>query len=290
MIYLLIVSFIWAFSFGLIKGNLTDLDANFVALVRMLISFVVFIPFLRFKGIDRRFASKMVFLGMVQYGLMYITYIHAYQFLKAHQVALFTIFTPLYITLINDLLGKRFHPLFLFSALLAVLGMGVVVYQNLEQIPFLTGFLLVQASNLCFAFGQVFYKREMNRHQDVKDRHIFALLYLGALLATALAAGISTPWPGLRLAGNQVWTLLYLSILASGICFFLWNYGAKKTNVGALAILNNLKVPLAVACSILFFHEQGDIPRLFLGGGLILAALFLNESILKKKDTAPHPI
>ena len=38
MIYLFIVSLIWAFSFGLIKTNLTSLDASFVAAARLVIS------------------------------------------------------------------------------------------------------------------------------------------------------------------------------------------------------------------------------------------------------------
>ncbi|MDX9865812.1 MAG: hypothetical protein RBT34_13495, partial [Anaerolineaceae bacterium] len=46
MIYLLVVSLVWAFSFGLIKGNLVGLDAVFVAGMRLLISLLVFLPML----------------------------------------------------------------------------------------------------------------------------------------------------------------------------------------------------------------------------------------------------
>jgi drug/metabolite transporter (DMT)-like permease len=199
-------------------------------------------------------------------------------------VAIFTVFTPLYITLLNDILKRRFHPLFLFSALLAVVGMGIVVMVKIGRGAFLAGFLLVQVSNICFACGQVLYKREMNRRKGIKDRHIFALLYFGALVITALGAGITTEWKNLSLDTSQLLTLLYLGVLASGICFFLWNYGARKTNIGALSVFNNIKVPLAVTCSILFFHEKGDIPRLIIGGGIIIAALFINEFILKKSE------
>ena len=38
MIYLLIVSLIWAFSFGLIRTHLAGLDANFVAWARMMLA------------------------------------------------------------------------------------------------------------------------------------------------------------------------------------------------------------------------------------------------------------
>jgi len=283
LIYLLIVSFIWAFSFGLIKGNLTGLDSNFVAWIRMSVSLVVFVPFLRIKGIERKLAVKLIVLGMLQYGLMYITYIYSYQFLKAYQVAIFTIFTPLFVTLINDILEKRFHPLFLAVAILAITGTAIIVNKQIHQNDIRIGFFIIQVSNLCFASGQVWYKKIMSRYNDIKDANIFGLLYFGAFIITFIAALSTTEWSTLQVSTKQIFTLLYLGAIASGLCFFLWNYGAKKTDIGALAVFNNMKVPLAVTCSILFFNEKGSIPRLLIGGVIILAALFINEWLIRKK-------
>lgn len=283
MTYLLVVSLIWAFSFGLIKGNLTGLDSNFVAWIRMSISLLVFIPFLRIKGIERKPAVQLIVLGMVQYGLMYITYIYSYQFLKAYQIALFTIFTPLFVTLINDILEKRFHFLFLAVAILAILGTAIIVNTQVRQSDIRIGFLLMQLSNACFALGQVWYKKIMRNHNELNDVNIFSLLYFGAFIITFIAAFFTTEWSTLEVSITQVLTLLYLGIVASGVCFFLWNFGVKKTDIGALAIFNNMKVPLAVACSILFFNEKGNIPRLLIGGAIILSALFINEWLIRKK-------
>ncbi|HZU86422.1 MAG TPA: EamA family transporter, partial [Anaerolineaceae bacterium] len=46
MIYLWVVSFLWAFSFGIIKDTLSGLDPFFVALVRLSLALLVFLPFL----------------------------------------------------------------------------------------------------------------------------------------------------------------------------------------------------------------------------------------------------
>lgn len=91
MLYLLIVSLIWAFSFGLIKGNLTGLDSNFVSFARLLISFIVFLPFLRLKLVNKNLSLKLILTGALQYGLMYISYIYSYQYLKAFEVALLSL-------------------------------------------------------------------------------------------------------------------------------------------------------------------------------------------------------
>ncbi len=282
MVYLLIVSFIWAFSFGLIKGNLAGLDSNLVAFIRMAISLLVFAPFLRWKQLGGKVIAALMVIGVVQYGLMYISYIYSYRFLKAHMIALFTIFTPLYVTLINDLLDRRFRRLFLVTALLAIVGTGVITWVDIHMRDLRVGFLLIQVANVCFAFGQVAYRRLMISRGALKDYQVFGFLYLGAVLITGLAACVTVEWSAVALTAKQVLTLLYLGVLASGICFFLWNYGARRTDTGALAIMNNLKVPLAIACSLIFFGEDGNVPRLLVGGGIILAALFVNEFLLKR--------
>jgi drug/metabolite transporter (DMT)-like permease len=58
--------------------------------------------------------------------------------------------------------------------------------------------------------------------------------------------------------------LIYSGLVASGLAFFLWNRGAARAAPSTLAVLNNLKAPLAIAVSLLVFGEQADIPRLTL--------------------------
>ena len=283
MIYLIVASFIWAFSFGLIKTYLIGLDPNFISFCRMLLSFALFLPFLRLRGLSAIEAVYLAVIGMIQYGLMYITYISSFHFLKAYQVALFTIFTPVFVTMLNDFFQWRFTPLFLATALLAIIGTAVIVFREIHQDDFRTGFILVQASNVCFALGQILYRKVMQVKKRPKDSQVFGLLYLGAFLVTFVFAGCSTDWSIPTLTSTQVLTLLYLGLLPSGICFFLWNLGARRTNAGFLAVANNLKVPLAVACSMMFFHEQGNIHRLLVGGGIILGSLILNEVALQRR-------
>lgn len=277
MLYLLIVSLIWAFSFGLIKDQLGGLDANFVAAARLLISLLVFLPFLRLRGVPRGLRLRLALTGAVQYGLMYVAYLYAFRYLQAYEVALFTIFTPLYVTLTNDIYRRRLHALSLLATLIAVAGTAVVKQADLFRPELLTGFLIVQASNLCFAFGQVYYKELLRNSAGFSDRSVFALLYLGGALTAGLPAVFTTPWGGFRLDASQLLTLLYLGAVASGLGFFLWNVGARRVNAGTLAIFNDLKIPLAVAVSLLFFGEKTDLTSLLVGGAIVLAALTLNE-------------
>jgi carboxylate/amino acid/amine transporter len=276
MALLLLASFIWAFSFGLVKKYLGGLDASFVAFVRLALAFLLFLPLLRPRKISLAMTLRLFVIGMVQFGLMYVFYIQAFRFLAAHQVALFTIFTPLYVAMTDDLWEKRFRPRHLWAALLAVAGTAVIVYSGLGTANLLTGFVLVQASNICFAAGQIFYRRLHMPRPGWRDRDGFAWLYLGGTTAAVLALVFFSGPLDLHLNHGQLLVLLYLGPLASGVGFFLWNIGATRVEAGVLAVFNNVKIPLAVLVALLFFAEHVEWLRLIGGGGIIALALWLN--------------
>ena len=58
---------------------------------------------------------------------------------------------------------------------------------------------------------------------------------------------------------------------------FLWNIGATRVGSGALAAMNNAKIPLAVACSLLIFGEFADISRLIVSLALLTTAVWVAE-------------
>ena len=277
MLYLIFVSFIWAFSFGLTKSYLTGLDSNFVSFARLAIALLFSLPFLRLRTLPRKAMLQFIAIGAVEYGVMYLAYNAAFQYLKAYEVALFTIFTPIYVTLIHDLIERRLHRFTLFAVFLATIGTAVVRWSQVPNTTLL-GFMLVQVSNLGFALGLVFYRRLMAQQPALKDTRVFGLLFLGGTLLSGLFTLVSVSLgTRIQLSLPTALTLLYLGAVASGLGFFLWNVGSRQVSIGAMAIFNDLKIPLAVAVSLLFFGESANIVNLLAGGMLVMAALLLNE-------------
>lgn len=269
---LLIVSVIWALSFGL-TASVSGLGAPFVTAVRTLLAALVFLPFVEVKGLSRRQVWTFVGIGALQFGLMYLLYIASFNWLRPSEVALFTIFTPLFVTLADDLLEKRFSWLFLGAAALAVVGTGICVWTGLGRTGFVRGFLLMQGANLCFALGQVFYRR-VAPASGKRDLDLMGLLYLGAAGVAVAMAAPSVPWEKVRAMDlRQMAVLVYLGGVASGLGFFLFNAGARRTDIGTLAIFNNMKIPLAILASGLVFGDPVDWPRLAVGG-LVIAGAF----------------
>lgn len=277
MIYLFIVSLLWAPSFGLVKNYLGGVDSNFVAAVRIVLSLALFVPFIRVGGIAPRRLLLLAGIGAVQFGFMYVLYLRSFTWLKSSEVALFTIFTPLLVTLTNDVLERRISWLFIATAGLAVVGTGIIQWTELERGGLLAGFLMMQLSNACFAVGQVLYRR-VAPGAGRPDHQLMGILYLGATVVALAFAASSVDFSAIRNISPVQWVVLgYLGVIASGVGFFLFNAGARRVDVGALAIFNNVKVPLAILASVLFFGERVDALRLIIGGAVIALALAINE-------------
>jgi drug/metabolite transporter (DMT)-like permease len=269
MILLLIVSFIWAFSFGLVKG-LAGLDPTAIGAARLAVSLLVFIPFLRAARLGAPQVAALALIGAVQFGAVYILYLRAYAHLHAYEIALFTITTPIFVTLLDAAVERRWSTRFLAAAALSVAGAGVVLWRSIGDSGVMGGFILMQLSNLCFACGQVAWRRERARlPSERSDASVFAVTYAGGLALTAAVSVFTTDWHRFAPTGPQWLTIAYLGAVASGLGFFLWNVGATRVNAGALAAFNNAKIPLGIAVSLLFFGEHADMGRLLAGGAVM---------------------
>jgi drug/metabolite transporter (DMT)-like permease len=275
MILLLAVSLLWAFSFGLVKG-LSGLDPAAVAVVRLAISLAVFAPLLRPAALGRAAALRLGLVGAVQFGAMYILYLRSYAHLHAFEVALFTITTPVFVALADALVERRFAPRFIAAAALSVAGAAVVVWRSIGDTGVLGGFILVQLSNLCFAAGQVAWRRtRAGIPAAVSDASLFAAPLTGALALTLAVSLLSTDWRVFSPTPSQWASIAYLGAGASGLGFFLWNVGSTRVNAGTLAAFNNAKIPLGIACSILVFGEHADLGRLLAGAAIMACGVWV---------------
>jgi len=282
MIYLALVSVIWAFSFGLIGSALSGVDSFLVATLRLGVASILFLPFLRLKDIGSVDRFRLIIYGAIQFGLMYACYMRAYQFIPSHLVAIFSILTPVYVVLIHDLRRRSFSKHYLWVAILSVLGTASIKAKTIPSGDIWMGFGLMQAAGIAFAFGQVAYRDWKRANPQVPDRSVFALLSLGGVFSVGCFSVVLTDYQAVELSTENWKAILYLGCVASGLGFFLWNKGASLSNPGTLAAFNNAVVPLAVLFSLFLFGEADSLNteslvRLVLGAGLIGTAVFLGQ-------------
>lgn len=213
-------------------------DSDFAVLVRVAIAALVFIPFTRWRGLPLRLLGGLWLAGALQFGVTYLCLYRSFSVLTVPEVLLFTVLTPIYVTLLDDALARRFNPWALVAALVAVGGGVAIRFQPLEG-DYLWGFLLLQLANATFAAGQVLCRHLLARHPlDVPLYRFFGHFFLGALVL-ALPSWLIFGNPA-RLPHTAVqWgVLVWMGLFATALGMFWWVKGCTRVDAGALAVMN----------------------------------------------------
>ncbi|HLR17146.1 MAG TPA: carboxylate/amino acid/amine transporter [Alcanivoracaceae bacterium] len=274
MPYLIIVTLLWALSFNFIGAFLANqVDSYFAVLTRVVLALAVFLPMTRFRAVPRAFMWGVALCGALQFGVTYLGLYLSFNLLTVPEVLLFTVLTPLHITLINDALEKRFNPWALLAAALAVFGAVVIRAEPITE-DYLTGFVLLQVANASFAAGMVGYKHLVRRYPSSIPLHQrFGYFFLGAL-AVVLPAWLLLGDPqGVPQNTTQWGVLLWMGLLATALGQFWWNKGATMVSGGTLAVMNNVSVPLGILINVVFWQAELDAVRFAIGAALIVGSL-----------------
>lgn len=276
MPYLLIVTLIQAFSFNLIGAYLAGhVDSYFAVLARVLIAGLVFIPLTRWRRVEASVVRRLLLIGALQFGVTYVCLYLSFRVLSVPEVLLFTILTPLHVTLIEDALNRRFNPWGLLAALTAVVGAAVIRYDRVSA-DFLLGFALLQVANFTYAAGQVLYKRLQACSPSSEPQYRrFGFFFVGALLI-ALPAFLAFGNPQHLPQTSLQWSvLLFLGLVATAFGMYAWNKGASQVGGATLAAMNNLHIPVGLVLNLLLWNQQEPLGRLAAGAAIILLSVWI---------------
>jgi carboxylate/amino acid/amine transporter len=273
---------LWAFSFSLIGEYLAgQVDSVFSVLVRLVLAAAVFLPFLRWRGYRASTILMYMAVGALQLGIMYLISFQAYLYLSVQEFLLFTVMTPLYVTLVYDLLtGRGVRWGYALSAMLAVGGAAIIRYDKVSD-HFWFGLMLVQLANLIFAIGMVGYKR-LQEIRPVPQHTAFSWFYLGAAMIAVVAWFMWGNPQKLPTTSLQWGILIWLGVVASGLGYFMWNYGATQVDAGTLGIMNNMHVPAGLLVNLAIWQQQPHWPSFIIGAAVIFASLLVHRHWIVK--------
>ena len=265
MAYLIAISILWSFSFGIIKYGLAGIDSSFISFARNVIALTFFSSVTIYNIKKFSFDLKLVGIGALQFGLMYIFYIESYQYLPAYLIATFTITTPIYVVLASKYLnGNSLNRNGIYAILLVIIGSYLMRFNSLNLKDYMLGFVLIQCANIFFATGQILFKKWNDKNKDKDIVHNFSQLFFGATLITSIFYFLGSSESAI-LTQSNLFSLLFLGIISSGIGFLMWNIGATKVSAEKLAIMNNAVIPIAIFNSYLIFGEEIDFILFFPG-------------------------
>ncbi len=265
MAYLIAISILWSFSFGIIKYGLAGIDSSFISFARNVIALTFFSSVTIYNIKKFSFDLKLVGIGALQFGLMYIFYIESYQYLPAYLIATFTITTPIYVVLASKYLnGNSLNRNGIYAILLVLIGSYLMRFNSLNLKDYMLGFVLIQCANIFFATGQILFKKWNDKNKDKDIVHNFSQLFFGATLITSIFYFLGSSESAI-LTQSNLFSLLFLGIISSGIGFLMWNIGATKVSAEKLAIMNNAVIPIAIFNSYLIFGEEINFILFFPG-------------------------
>ncbi len=265
MAYLIAISILWSFSFGIIKYGLAGIDSSFISFARNVIALTFFSSVTIYNIKKFSFDLKLVGIGALQFGLMYIFYIESYQYLPAYLIATFTITTPIYVVLASKYLnGNSLNRNGIYAILFVIIGSYLMRFNSLNLKDYMLGFVLIQCANIFFATGQILFKKWNDKNKDKDIVHNFSQLFFGATLITSIFYFLGSSESAI-LTQSNLFSLLFLGIISSGIGFLMWNIGATKVSAEKLAIMNNAVIPIAIFNSYLIFGEEINFILFFPG-------------------------
>ena len=273
MIYLILVSILWSFSFGIIKYGLAGIDSAFISLMRSLIALLFFASLTLYNFKKFSFDVRLILIGAIQFGLMYVLYIQSYQYLPAYLIATFTITTPIFIGIFSQLYDNMsFSSNGKLSIILVVIGSLMMRFNIVNPLDYWLGFFLIQCANVCFAIGQIMFKRWHSKNTSVNIIYNFSQMFFGAVLITSIFSLINSTNLSMLNTSN-LYALLFLGLFSTGFGFLAWNIGATQVSNERLAVMNNAVIPIAIFNSYLIFGETISL-TLYLPGLILFYIAF----------------
>ena len=163
---------------------------------------------------------------------------------------------------------------------IAVFGAFIIKFNGINS-DFLLGFLYVQIANFCFGLGQSAYKFLLESKGYKEQKELFGYFFVGASLVTFFVLlGFGDPQK-FSVTPFQIGVIVWLSVAASAVGYFLWNKGACEVDSGILAIMNNALIPAAIVVNLVFWRHDADLLRLIIGSGIIIFSLYLHKKIMQ---------
>ena len=287
---------IWGSTFVFTKMLLIHgLSPAQIFTLRFIVAYVLLLAFelitrwqsFRLSSASWRDELMMLLLGITGGSLYFLTENAAMLYTTATNTSLIVCSCPLFAMMLVALAyrqSERFTRVQVIGSLLACLGMAVVVLNGrfvLHLSPI--GDMLAFGACLCWAVYSLLMKSVTERYSTF---FITRKVFIYGLLTILPYYLVFPSFPSMEVIFNSqvLWNLLFLSVVASMICFLVWNWVIRQ--LGAVVATNWVYVnPIT---TIIFawwlLHEQITLWFL-LGSVLIIVGMILSDRKTNNRET-----
>lgn len=270
---------IWGSTFVVTKVALADMSPIVLATLRFAVAAGLLMPYSLSRGGFRSFpVSAIAVMGFLGVTMFYSLQNVGLYYTSAASAGLILGSIPVFTLVFSALfLREAVTPVRAAGVFCSVAGVSVIVLTGspAESGPFpLAGNLLMLGSAISWAAYTVKGKalmREIPQHVVAAGSVTFGFLFL---LPLAL---VEARLLGYGPVSASTWLAVgYLGFAASGVAFFLWNYGLKGVSASEAGTVTNLSPVVAVLTAALVLGETVGLAHLA-GGAMVIGGVYLAD-------------
>lgn len=274
----LLITLIWSSTWLVIKGQLGLVSPLWSVSYRFAIAGVAMLALARVTGVPLRLGRGGAVLAMLlgtfqfvaNYNLVYAAELTITSGLAAVSFALLVVPNALLAWLC---FGERVSGRFVLGSAVAMAGVGLLFLQEVRAAggsasAVLTGLTFVLTAVLAASISNVMQLMPAIRNQPIAAMLGWAMLYGAAV--DALLAAIATGAPTFDPRPVYWLGLLYLSLVASALAFWLYYWIIRQVGAAKAAYSSVLIPIIAMALSTLFEHYHWS--SLAAAGGMLTIA------------------
>lgn len=230
---------------------------------------------------------RVASVATVGFGLLYPIQLAGLKFVSSGFSAAVMLTSPLFVILGGAVfLSERFSRRKLVAIGLGIVGGLALLSESLLDLGsignsnLLFGSALTLAASLCLAASAILTRRA-SPDLDAGSLTFWTML-IGAVLIGACTAIFEPEFSinSMQNASAAAWgAMVFLAVVCSALCFFLWNYALSKASPNDIASTMHIKTPTAILLGCLLASES-ITTSLIVGTILVSAGLYLSQ----KKD------
>jgi drug/metabolite transporter (DMT)-like permease len=287
---LVLLAFIWGWSFLFIKVAVEGMTPSTVAAARMGLGLAVLASILRLRGLRlpggavwwRHFAVVALAGSVVPFTLL----AWGEQHVSSALTSVLNASTPLFAAIfVAAFLGERLRPLQVGGLLLGFVGVGVAAGLGAGDLAesSLGGEAAAVLAGVGYGVSFAYAKRHLVGIPPIVAAT--GQLAAGTVMLLPVAV-VTTARDGMSLTPRRVLAISLLGVFGTGIAYVL-NYRSIAELGPTLASVVTYLVPVvAVVVGVLFLDEPFEL-RLLLGGGLTVAGIALLNGLPLRRPPAP---
>ncbi|MCB0068975.1 MAG: EamA family transporter [Caldilineaceae bacterium] len=277
---LIMMTVIWGMNAVIVKLTYTQIPPMAFMAVRFVMAGALLLIILRVTEgslrVDRRDWPKFLVAGMVGTGLYQPLFLTGLSMTSASVTALIIATSPIFVALINRVLGREILPLrgwlgiaLTFAGIILIVAASGDVTLSSQSF---VGDMLILAGSFLWALYAVLAAPLMARYSPLRVTALTTSIGAAPIIVIGLPATLALDWSQVDLWG---WSgLIYSALFAIVVGYIIWNNGVKKIGGTRTALYGNLIQVIGVITATLLLGEQLT-PLKIAGAAVIFVGLHL---------------